>query len=59
MPKINIKEPFKVEIENKDIEDIVMKKEDYRTFYSKDKYRTQSFFHTTAKIYPHPWRRKK
>ena len=59
MPKINLKDPIKVEIENKDIEEIVMQKEDYRTFYSKDKYKTHGFFQTTSKIYPHPWRRKK
>ena len=36
-----------------------MQKEDYRTFYSKDQNKTQGFFNTTGKIYPHPWRRKK
>lgn len=36
-----------------------MQKEEYKTTYSKGKYQTQSFFHTTSKIYPHPWRRKK
>lgn len=36
-----------------------MQKEDYKASLSKTKYRTQGFFHTTSKIYPHPWRRKK
>lgn len=37
-----------------------MQKQDYNTFYgTKDKARTASFFHTTGKIYPHPWRKNK
>jgi len=37
-----------------------MQKPDYTTFYNtKDKASTASFFHTTSKIYSHPWRKNK
>lgn len=37
-----------------------MQTQDYSSHYStKDKTLTQHFFHTTQKIYPHPWRNKK
>jgi hypothetical protein len=60
-PKANPIEPFRIEIENKDVEELVMQKQDYlTTFHStRDKSRTTPHFHSAQKVYAHPWRTKR
>jgi hypothetical protein len=36
-----------------------MQRPDYTHYSSPDKSKTQHFFHTTQKVYPHPWRTKR
>jgi hypothetical protein len=59
-PRINLSEPIRIDIENKDIEELVMQKEEYSTgMGGRDKARTQLFFHSAQKTFPHPWRTRR
>lgn len=60
VPRINLNEPIRIDIENKDIEELVMQREEYSTgMGGRDKARTQLFFHNPQKTFPHPWRTRR